>query len=223
MKAFKDFLNKYHIVFFVVLAINIYFLVTEILNFSARLSALSLFTIVLYSSTIIYISIMELFKHLNKDAKWGYIFTLIFLLINAIALPITVLFANVFDSLSPVYMLSNLTNNQIPTLILILVYLGYLLFRFILPIINSLRAKAKHDDYTRCRYFSSIVSGGLTFVSSFLGTFIAYLAIMYFDQLPLFSVNSVPFLFGAVVVLILTIIFIVKCVKGIKQNKKSNE
>ena len=221
MKAFKEFLKKYHIVFFVVLVMNIYFLVTEILNFAAAFSALSLFTIVLYSSTIIYMSLMELYKTLNRETKWAYIFTLCFLLVNAVTLPLTILFANVFDSLSPVYTLSGLVNGKVSMIILILVYLGYLAFRFVLPIINSIRAKAKNDDYTRARNFGSIVSGGLTFITSFVGTFLAYSAMMLSEQMMLLNMNSVPFLIGAAVVFILTIIFVVKCIKGIINNKKS--
>ncbi len=106
MKKIKEFIEKYRILFFISLIINIYFLVTEIFNFISTKAALSMFTIVLYVSTIVYMSLMELFELLKKSKQYAYTFTIYFLLVNALVLPITVLLGNLVDSISPIYRVS---------------------------------------------------------------------------------------------------------------------
>ena len=44
MKESKGFFSKYHVMFFVSVIVNVYFLVTEVLNFIEGFGALSFFT-----------------------------------------------------------------------------------------------------------------------------------------------------------------------------------
>lgn len=218
MKESKGFFSKYHVMFFVSVIVNVYFLVTEVLNFIEGFGALSFFTMLLYFSSIVYMSLMELFETKKKDPKWAYVFTLWFLVINAALLPLTVLFANVFDSISPVYTISSFLGQGVPLIVSFLIYLAYLLFKFIKPALKSVRAKKKSDDYVRGGCFGDIVSGLFTLISSFTGI-ATVLFVGTFSETAMLNVNSVPFLLSAIAALVVSIICIVKCVKSIKKLK----
>ena len=218
MKKIKEFIEKYRILFFISLIINIYFLITEIFNFVSTKAALSMFTIVLYVSTIVYMSLMELFELLKKPKQYAYTFTIYFLLVNALVLPITVLLGNLIDSISPIYTVSRFVGSHIT--IAVIIYFVYLLFKFIKPIFKSARAKRKEDDYARASFFGDIISALLTLITSFFG--VAIIAVMpYLEAMPFYDIRSVPFIVSGIVVWALTIVFLIKCVIGKRKlNKK---
>ena len=218
MKKIKAFLNKYHVLFFIAVAMNLYFIVVEIVNFIDNASAISLFTIFLYSTTLIYMCLMEYFEWKHKDPKWSYIFTLWFLIFNAVLLPATIISANVFDTLSPFYIVSYYFGGTVSLIIMLIIYFAYLLYKFIKAIVKSIKAKKQKDDYARCGYFGDIISGLLTLISSFAGV-VAMILSMYLEMM-LLSINSIPFLLSSLAIFVLTIVFIVKCARGIHRIKK---
>ncbi len=221
MKKIKEFFAKYHIPFFVVLVLNLFFLVREIYNFSQFQSALSIFTIVLYLTSLIYMSLMELFEYRNKSNKWSYIFTLWYLLINGLLLPITILLANSIDSLSSVYMVYTFTGQSISIVVLLLIYFAYLLFKIIKPIVKSVKAKKKKDDYERASNFGDVLEATMTLISSFAGLFALFMS-MYAEAMYM-NINSAPFMVSVVIATIINLIFFIKCILGIRRIKKEQQ
>ena len=221
MKKIKEFFAKYHIPFFIALVLNLFFLVREIYNFSQFQSALSIFTIVLYLTSLIYMSLMELFEYRNKSNKWSYVFTLWYLLINGLLLPITILLANAIDSLSAVYNVYTFTGQSISIVVLLLIYFAYLLFKIIKPIVKSVKAKKKKDDYERASNFGDVLEATMTLISSFAGLFALFMS-MYAETM-FVNVNSAPFMVSAVIAIIINLIFFVKCILGIRRIKKEQQ
>ena len=221
MKRIKEFFAKYHIPFFIALVLNLFFLVREIYNFSQFQSALSIFTIVLYLTSLIYMSLMELFEYRNKSNKWSYVFTLWYLLINGLLLPITILLANAIDSLSSVYNVYTFTGQSISIVVLLLIYFAYLLFKIIKPIVKSVKAKKKKDDYERASNFGDVLEATMTLISSFAGLFALFMS-MYAETM-FVNVNSAPFMVSAVIAIIINLIFFVKCILGIRRIKKEQQ
>lgn len=221
MKKIKEFFAKYHIPFFIALVLNLFFLVREIYNFSQFQSALSIFTIVLYLTSLIYMSLMELFEYRNKSNKWSYIFTLWYLLINGLLLPITILLANAIDSLSAVYNVYTFTKGEISIIILLLIYFAYLLYKIIKPIVKSVKAKKKKDDYERASNFGDVLEATMTLISSFAGLFALFMS-MYAETM-FVNVNSAPFMVSAAIATIINLIFFIKCIIGIRRIKKEEK
>ena len=218
MKKIKAFLTKYHVMFFITLIMSIYFLVTEILNFIENKSAISMFTIILYISSITYISLMEYFDWKKKDPRYSYQFTFYYLLVNAIMLPLTVLFGNISKDLSPIYSVASYFQSELVLKIMLLVYILYLLFKFIKPIVKARKAKRENDHYARCGNFGDVISGLLTLITSFFGVFT--LNMNEFMVMSLLSIRTVPFMVSAIVVWAVTIIFTIKIGLGIRKIKK---
>ena len=220
MKKIKEFLTKYHIVFFVTTIMSIYFLITEIMNFVEVKSAISMFTIILYISSITYVCLMEYFEWKGKDPRYSYQFTFYYLLINAIILPLTLLVGNITDSLNPIYMVSSRFTSDVVLKVMLVLYIIYLLFKFIKPIIKAKKAKSKNDHYSRCSNYGDIISGLLTLISSFFGIlFVNAMTLM--DNAPsLLSVREVPFILSSIIVWIVTLLLTIKCGLGIRKIKK---
>lgn len=221
MKKIKEFFAKYHIPFFIALVLNLFFLVREIYNVRNHQSALSVFTIVLYLTSLVYMSLMELFEYRNKSPKWSYVFTLWYLLINGLLLPITILLANAIDSLSAVYNVYTFTNGKVSIIILLLIYFAYLLYKIIKPIVKSVKAKKKKDDYERASNFGDVLEGVMTLISSFAGLFALFMS-MYAETM-FVNVNSAPFMVSVVIATIINLIFFIKCILGIRRIKKEQK
>ena len=164
---------------------------------------------------------MELFEYRNKSNKWSYVFTLWYLLINGLLLPITILLANAIDSLSAVYNVYTFTNGKISIIILLLIYFAYLLYKIIKPIVKSVKAKKKKDDYERASNFGDVLEATMTLISSFAGVFALFMS-MYAETMYV-NINSVPFMLSAVIAIIINLIFFIKCILGIRRIKKEQQ
>ncbi len=166
-------------------------------------------------------SLMELFEYRNKSNKWSYVFTLWYLLINGLLLPITILLANAIDSLSAVYNVYTFTGQSISIVVLLLIYFAYLLYKIIKPIVKSVKAKKKKDDYERASNFGDVLEATMTLISSFAGLFALFMS-MYAETM-FVNVNSAPFMVSAVIAIIINLIFFVKCILGIRRIKKEQQ
>jgi len=210
-KLFK----KYHLAFFITLIINIYFCVTELINFftSDMRAAISLCGAITYFLAIIFISAIELFKTFKVNAYWAYLFTLIFLVANITIIPIVMLVGGLTKSMDMVYSLSPIFSSFAIVLLLI-IYIGYLVLKIIIPLIKSLIARIIKDDYGRCRSFGNVVTHTYTCVIFVMSLFSIMFVMGFADSLPsprfIFILMIPVYLFLFAV----TAIFIFKCVRG---------
>lgn len=221
MKSLIQFIKKYHVMFFIALAVNIFFFIKELIGLihsGEQISGVSLFTTVLYFITILYMCAMELFEFLNKSARWAYRFTIFFLSFNIIFYPATVVLSSYSQNLTAHYVNGEAT-------IGLIIYLVYLLFKAIKPAFKSIRARIKKDDYARCGNFGDIISN-IFVLMVFVFKLMLSRLMTYFDSVPMIDIslnggsNVLMYFLFYVVVLVLSIIFILKCLRGVRVVKR---
>ena len=213
------FINKYHIFFWFAVISNIYFLVTEILNYisSSCTDGISLFTIIVYSLTLIYISLMELFDFLNRKSYWAYLLTILFFSVNIVATIVTVTVSFIDSGL-------NFTHSAIINWFGFgNLYLIYMVYKCTKSVINSKKAKRLDLDYERCQDFGDIISNIYTLFNYFVWTIMSLmgtLTITTLDNGKTFGLDTMLFLLIILVNFILSIIFIIKCGVGVSKETK---
>ena len=221
MEKTQDPRRKYRVFSIIVIILNVYFLVSEIINFSQTKSGLSLFAVFMYASTFLYLLFLEIFRVTNKSAFYAYLFTVIYLFFNALFNPFIIFFSKA-GGLSTVYSLANF----MPGFIAVIAYLTYLIIRIVSSLLKSFISLIKRDIYARCRHFSIIVSNIFT-----LMVFILNLIVTLFASIGESGARSFDFSGGGIFffiifyipVLILSIIFSIHCFIGMAITKANDK
>ena len=215
-------IKKFHLIFFITLGINVYFFVTELINFisSDFKAALSLCAAIMYFMTIVFISAIEFLKTFKINPYWAYFTTLLFLVGYVTILPTVLLVGGLTKSMDMVYSLSAVFNT-FAVVLLVFFYVIYLVVRVIIPLIKSLISRIIRDDYGRCRNFGNIVINSYTFLIFIFSLGSAMFLLGFSEQL--FFNQKITFLFvvpAFIIIFNLTVIFIVKCIKGMSKVSK---
>ena len=213
-----NFIKEKHIMYFFALLSTIYFLITEIIHFvsSGFADGISLFTIIMYGLTIIYISIMELLEMKNAQGNWAYLVTIFFLAANIVATIATISMSFAIDGL-------NFTH---PSLINFfgagIVYAIYIIFKLTKSIINAKKAKRLDLDYERCQGFGDIISNIYVIFNYLFWNIASWVYVMSQNmaEIPYFYLYFETTIFSIIIIinLIVSIIFISKCVKGLSKS-----
>lgn len=212
-KLFKV-IKKYHIFFFFALISNIYFLVSEIIHYvqSSFLDGISLFTIVIYSLTLLYMIFMELLDFLNKKGYWAYTLTLLFLVANIISTIVTLTYDFMNQGIYFVHK-SNMTLFGVGS-----IYFIYIMYKITKSIVNGKTAKMLDLDYERCQDMGDTVSNVYTIVN-----FVAWTIASYFiGKVESANIGVETVLFFAVVAFnfVASIIYLTKCAIGINKSNR---
>lgn len=214
----SEFIKKYRIISIFVLLLNVYFLVTEIINFSQTKSGMSLFAILMYSSTIVYLLLLELFRALKKSAYYAFLFTFFYLFFNAVLNPFVIFFGKA-GGLSSMYSLASF----VPGFVAVIAYLIYLVVRIVSSLLKSFLSLIKRDMYARCRYFSIIVSNIFTIMVFVLNLIVTLFSTIgghsFYDEsgAHAFDMSGAGIFFFVgfyIPVLILSFIFSIHCIIG---------
>ena len=212
MEKTQDPRRKYRVLSIIVILLNVYFLVSEIINFSQTKSGISLFAVLMYASTFVYLLLLEIFRVTNKSAFFAYFFTLIYLVFNAVFNPFVIFFAKA-GGLSTVYSLANF----MPGFVAVIAYLVYLIVRIFSSVLKSFISLIKRDMYARCRYFSIIVSNIFTIMVFILNLIVTLFASIGGSDARSFDMSGggiVFFILFYVPVVILSLIFSIHCILG---------
>ena len=221
MEKTQDPRRRYRVLSIVVILLNVYFLVSEIINFSQTKSGMSLFAVLMYASTFIYLLLLEIFRVTNKSTFFAYLFTLIYLFFNALLNPFVIFFAKV-GGLSTVYSLANF----MPGFVAVIAYLIYLIVRIASSILKSFISLIKRDIYARCRYFSIIVSNIFTIMVFVLNLIVTVFASMAGSNAHAFDMSGGGiffFILFYIPVVILSIIFSIHCIIGMAITKANDK
>lgn len=221
MEKTQDPRRRYRVFSIIVILLNVYFLVSEIINFSQTKSGVSLFAVFMYASTFIYLLLLEIFRLTNKSAFFAYLFTLIYLFFNAIFNPFIIFFAKA-GGLSTVYSLANF----IPGFVAVIAYLIYLIVRIFSSVLKSFISLIKRDIYARCRYFSIIVSNIFTIMVFILNLIVTVFASIGGSDARAFDMSGggiVFFILFYIPVVILSIIFSIHCILGMIITKANDK
>lgn len=215
------FIKEKHIMYFFALISTIYFLTTELIHFisSGGADGISLFTIIMYGLTIIYISIMELLDWKDASGNWAYLVTVFFLSANIVATIATISMSFAIDGL-------NFTHPSIINFFGAgIVYVLYIVLKLAKSIVNAQKAKRLDLDYDRCQGFgdivtniyvifnyvfwilSSLLRSGRTTESMTAPTYLIY-------------VDTVIFIIIIIINVIVSIVFISKCIKGLSKSDR---
>lgn len=219
-----DKVKKYHVMFFFALSVNIYFLISEIIHFvnSKGADGISLFTIIVYGLTIIYMSVMELLEFLNKKSFWAYLVTVLFLTLNIVATIVIVSMSFAVDGLNFVH------TTMINWFYLGGLYFFYILFKLSKSITDAKKARRLDLDYNRCQGFGDIISNTYTLFNYFVWRIISFTgALIISSESAIFGMvglDTILFMFIIIANVIASAIFIVKCGHGLsKENRLQKE
>ena len=204
--------RKYRVLSIIVILLNVYFLVSEIINFSQTKSGISLFAVLMYASTFLYLLLLEIFRLTFKSAFFAYLFTLIYLFFNALLNPFVIFFSKA-GGLSTVYSLANF----MPGFVAVIAYLVYLIVRIVSSLLKSFIALVKRDIYARCHHFSIIVSNIFTIMVFILNLIVTLFASIGASDARSFDMSGggiVFFILFYIPVVVLSIIFSIHCIIG---------
>ena len=160
--------KQYNIAFFIMLAVNIYFFVTELISVigSKFTSGLSNFGAIVYFMTITYVVGMFLLEKLCKDKKksiyYAYAVTVIFLSLNVAILPGLYAFGGFNENVNFLVVIQGFFNTVFVSVLTTFIYLAYLFVKFINSIMKVHQAKELGEHYDRCLSYGDTISGLFT-------------------------------------------------------------
>ena len=166
IKKIMKVVNKYRLIFFAALAVNIYFLVSELIDvISAGFkSGLSNFGAIVYIMSIVYMCIMEFLDWRDKKPFYGYAVTVVYLALNIAILPGLYIFSGLNDNVAFITIVNSVYGTALTSLLTTIIYIFYLFLRFLIKIIKSRQAMALGEHYNRCQNFGEIISCFYTFL-----------------------------------------------------------
>ena len=221
MEKVEDPRRKYRALSIIVILLNVYFLVSEIINFSQTKSGISLFAVLMYASTFVYLLLLEIFRLTNKSAFFAYFFTLIYLFFNALLNPFVIFFSKA-GGLSTVYSLANF----MPGFVAVIAYFVYLVLRIVSSLLKSFISIIKRDVYARCRNFSIIVSSIFTIMVFILNLIVTLFASIGGSDARSFDMSGggiVFFILFYIPVVVISIYFSIHCIIGMIVTHANNK
>ena len=159
---------------------------------------------------------MELLEMKNAQGNWAYLVTIFFLAANIVATIATISMSFAIDGL-------NFTH---PSLINFfgagIVYAIYIIFKLTKSIINAKKAKRLDLDYERCQGFGDIISNIYVIFNYLFWNIASWVYVMSQNmaEIPYFYLYFETTIFSIIIIinLIISIIFISKCVKGLSKS-----
>lgn len=211
LDKFLFIIKKYRIAFIFAVLSNIYFLTTEVIHLvsSGFKDAISLFAVMMYSLTLIYISIMELLDAKGARGNWAYLVTTIFLSGSIVSTIATISISFATEGLEFVHV--NLINFYGAGYI----YVIYIFYKLTKSIVDARKAKRLDLDYERSQGFGDIVANIYVVLNYFAWIILSFERNTTANEVSYQILNKL--LFGVIVAanIIASAIFLGKCIKGL--------
>lgn len=224
-----NWVKEHDILFYVAIAINLYFFVTELIDAigSNFTSGLPIFGMILYGMTLLYMAGMFLLEKFVHKPYYAYLTTIVFLGLNMIVLPIIYILTSVSEGMAIVTKVQSFFNTMFASILTIFVYTSYLFVKFIYAIIKSHQAKMLDEHYERCETFGDIVSTFYTFVVFIFHVIIASVFAVAAES-AFITINNNVVIFATFLVLIigmsiLSLVLFILCLIGMIKNSKEEQ